>query len=78
MNNIIHEQLINICVFLAFCLQGRRPTMEDRFVLTEVTPPMMNTKTTNSRDKGPYGNLQDRTSIKIYAVFDGHGGEVNT
>ena len=38
-----------------YAIQGRRPRMEDRFVVNE--------------------NFQD-TGVSLYAIFDGHGGEV--
>lgn len=40
----------------AYAIQGRRPRMEDRFVVIE--------------------NIED-TGVAVYAVFDGHGGEVS-
>lgn len=39
-----------------FAVQGRRPKMEDRFVVNE--------------------NING-TGVHLYAVFDGHGGEVS-
>lgn len=41
----------------AFAVQGRRPRMEDRFVV--------------------HDNV-NRTGVSLFAVFDGHGGEVST
>lgn len=38
-----------------FAIQGRRPSMEDRFVVSE--------------------NIKD-TGVSLFAIFDGHGGEV--
>ena len=63
--------------FLAYCLQGRRPTMEDRFVMTESLPPIIDQKLMETKDLETSKDLQRRQSIKIYGVFDGHGGEVN-
>lgn len=41
----------------AYAVQGRRPKMEDRFVVND--------------------NIND-TGVALYAVFDGHGGEVSS
>ena len=41
----------------AYAVQGRRPKMEDRFVVND--------------------NMSD-TGVALYAVFDGHGGEVSS
>ena len=44
----------------AFSLQGRRPTMEDRYVMIDIPPPE---------------NSVSRKRTKLYSVMDGHGGE---
>ena len=51
--------------------------MEDRFVLTESLPPVIDFKSTSKGESDSFKDLQLRQSIKIYGVFDGHGGEVN-
>ena len=61
-----------------YSLQGRRPTMEDRFAITESLPPVINDVTNYEKESSSFKDLQKRQSIKIYGVFDGHGGEVGT
>ena len=52
--------------------------MEDRFVITESLPPVIDNSSPKLKDAHSFSNLQRRQSIKIYGVFDGHGGEVRT
>ena len=61
-----------------YSLQGRRPTMEDRFVITELLPPAIYNSSPKLKESNSFSDLQRRQSIKIYGVFDGHGGEVGT
>jgi hypothetical protein len=42
-------------IVAAYAVQGRRPRMEDRFVVNEDI---------------------NKTGVSLFAVFDGHGGEV--
>ena len=51
--------------------------MEDRFVLTESVPPVMDKNSTQSKTPDTFSCLQHRQTVKIYGVFDGHGGEVS-
>ena len=44
-----------------FALKGRRPTMEDRFALVQV----------------PVPHLPEMPIVRIFAILDGHGGQVN-
>ena len=67
---------LNCVQILAYCLQGRRPNMEDRFVLTECLPPSIDVESSQTKKSDSFKGIQDRHSIKIYGVFDGHGGEV--
>ena len=73
---LIHGTIKYFACFVAFCLQGRRPTMEDRFVLTEVLSPSLNSQKYQSKEQERIEDLRRRRSVKIYAVLDGHGGEV--
>ena len=52
--------------------------MEDRFAITESLPPVINDVTNKENESSSFKDLQKRQSIKIYGVFDGHGGEVGT
>ena len=52
--------------------------MEDRFAITESLPPVINDVTNYEKESSSFKDLQKRQSIKIYGVFDGHGGEVGT
>ena len=52
--------------------------MEDRFVITESLPPVIDKVTNKTRESESFKDLQRRQSIKIYGVFDGHGGEVRS
>ena len=71
-NDLIHDFIL----FLVYSLQGRRPTMEDRFVITESLPPVIDKVSPKFRESNSFSEIQRRQSIKIYGVFDGHGGEV--
>ena len=50
--------------------------MEDRFVITESLPPVIDNVSPKMKVSNSFSDLQRRQSIKIYGVFDGHGGEV--
>ena len=50
--------------------------MEDRFVITESLPPAIDKVSPKLKESDSFSDLQRRQSIKIYGVFDGHGGEV--
>ena len=50
--------------------------MEDRFVLTESVPPAVDKKSAQGKTTDTFRCLQHRQTVKIYGVFDGHGGEV--
>ena len=63
-------------LLLVYSLQGRRPTMEDRFIITESLPPVIDNVSPKLKESNSIPDLQRRQSIKIYGVFDGHGGEV--
>ena len=50
--------------------------MEDRFVITESLPPVIDKLSPKFKESNSFSEIQRRQSIKIYGVFDGHGGEV--
>ena len=50
--------------------------MEDRFVLAECLSPVIDIETSQAKQSDSHKEIQDRHSIRMYGVFDGHGGEV--
>lgn len=54
-----------------YAIQGRRPHMEDKFAV------ILPTSTRSSSSTNPTGVQHEDLGLEIFAIFDGHGGDVS-
>lgn len=57
----IHRMKMRFCLNLYNLFKGRRQTMEDRFGMVQI----------------PVPHLPDEPIVRLFAVLDGHGGQVS-